>query len=125
VPKRKARVAKPTRPKARARRKPAPDNSTKSAEALVPVAETAQEAVVRIAQDAVLILRLELAWRAEMSIKRPGLIKMEDLVALLRFAAELGATASKSEDGKAADYSRLTPEERAQLAALLLKVDYV
>lgn len=122
MPKRKTRVAKPMRPKQRARRKTKPDDS---AGALVPNAETAQEAVVRIAQDAVLILRRELAWRAEMSIKRPGLIKMEDLVALLRFAAELGATASKSEDGKAADYSRLSAEERAQLAALLLKVDYV
>jgi hypothetical protein len=93
----------------------------------LPEAETAQAAVVAISQDAVLILRRELAYRANLSMLQPGLVNMSDCIALLRLATELGAAAAKGQDGEAqqADYSRLSPEERVQLAALLLKVDYV
>jgi hypothetical protein len=92
----------------------------------IPV-ETAQAAVVAISQDAVLILRRELAYRANLSMLQPGLVNMSDCIALLRLATELGAAAAKGQDGEAqqADYSRLSQEERVQLAALLLKVDYV
>lgn len=93
----------------------------------LPPVETAQAAVVAISQDAVVILRRELAYRANLSMLQPGLVNMSDCIALLRLATELGAAAAKGQDGEAqqADYSRLSPEERVQLAALLLKVDYV
>jgi hypothetical protein len=93
----------------------------------LPEVETAQAAVVAISQDAVVILRRELAYRANLSMLQPGLVNMSDCIALLRLATELGAAAAKGQDGEAqqADYSRLSQEERVQLAALLLKVDYV
>jgi hypothetical protein len=93
----------------------------------LPEVETAQAAVVAISQDAVVILRRELAYRANLSVLQPGLVNMSDCIALLRLATELGAAAAKGQDGEAqqADYSRLSQEERVQLAALLLKVDYV
>ena len=89
--------------------------------------ETAQVAVAHISQDAVVILRRELAYRADLSMRQPGLVNMSDCIALLRLATELGAAAAKGQDGEfqQADYSRLSSEERVQLAALLLKVDYV
>jgi hypothetical protein len=88
--------------------------------------ETAQEALVRIVQDAVVILRRELEYRAALSTARPGRVSMFDCIALLRLTADLGAAAMRSEDGQAqrADYTRLSPEERTQFAALMLKVDY-
>jgi hypothetical protein len=88
--------------------------------------ETAEQAITHIAQDAVVILRRELAYRAELCLSSPGRISMSDLVALLRLTADLGVAAMRDEDGQAqrADFSRLSPEERAQFAALMLKVDY-
>ncbi len=93
--------------------------------ALVPETETVQEAVVHIAQDAVLILRRELAFQAELSQRTPGYVKMDDLVALLKLSAELGTRAKRGDEEQQPDYSRLSADERVQLAALLLKVDYV
>lgn len=91
----------------------------------VPEGETAQEAIVHIAEDAVLILRRELAWKAEMALLQPGRVSMSDCIALLRLTADLGEAAGKGTDGGAqADYSRLSPEELAQYAALSLKVAY-
>jgi len=85
--------------------------------------ETAELAIVGISQDAIVILRRELAWRAGL---RPGTVSMSDCIALLRLATELGAAAKRGAEGdtQQADYSRLSPTERVQLAALLLKVDY-
>lgn len=84
--------------------------------------ETAEQALVGIAQDAVVILRRELSWRATL---RTGSVSMSDCISLLRLATELGAAAKKgAEESARADYSRLSPDERVQLAALLLKVDY-
>lgn len=85
--------------------------------------ESAEQALVGIAQDAVVILRRELSWRATL---RAGSVSMSDCIALLRLATELGAAAKQGQgdEGQQADYSRLSPQERVQLAALLLKVDY-
>jgi hypothetical protein len=121
----KRQPPKPTRPR-RPRQRPGPPFAPEPEPlAVVPETETVQEAVVHIAQDAVLILRRELAHQAELSLLCPGTVKMDDLVALLKLTAELGATAKRGDEAQQADYSRLSPEERAQLAALLLKVDYV
>lgn len=92
----------------------------------VPADEPPREAVTQIARDAVTILRHELAYRAALSRAHPGLVSLGDATALLRLATELGNAASRGEDEatQSADYSRLTPEERVQLATLLLKVDY-
>lgn len=90
-----------------------------------PPPETVAESLTRIAQDAVIILRRELAAKAERALHRPGLMSMGDCIALLRLTAELGAAALQgSDEAQEASYERLTPEERVQLAALLLKVDY-
>ena len=93
----------------------------------VPAIETSQEALVCIAQDAVLILRRELAYRAVLSIEEPGRVSMFDCIALLRLTTELGAAAGRGSEevGQKANYDRLSPAERVQLASLLLKVDYV
>ena len=90
---------------------------------VMPAVETAQESLMRIAQDAVLILRRELAFRAAMSERMPGLLTVFDINALLRTMTELAPLAKQPGEDKEADYSRLTPAERAQLATLLLKVD--
>lgn len=88
--------------------------------------ETSQEAITRIAQDAVVILRRELAFRAELSLADPGSVSMTDCIALLRLTTELGAAAMRGADGDVlrANYDRLSPSERVQLAALQMKVDY-
>ncbi|HEY6056202.1 MAG TPA: hypothetical protein VIU86_19890 [Gaiellaceae bacterium] len=86
--------------------------------------EPVQESLLHIAQDAVTILRHELAARAETARQMPGLMAMSDCIALLRLTAELGEAAKRKDGDQQADYSRLSPEERVQLAALLLKVDY-
>lgn len=93
----------------------------------VPGVETSQEAIVCIAQDAVLILRHELAYRAVQSIESPGEVSMFDCISLLRLTTELGAAAARGAEelGQKANYDRLSPSERVQLAALLLKVDYL
>lgn len=114
----KAKPAPPPKKRARKKRRPAPATDL---DAPRPT-ETAEQALVGIAQDAVVILRRELSWRATL---RAGSVSMSDCIALLRLATELGAAAKQgAEDGAQADYSRLSPEERVQLAALLLKVDY-
>ena len=84
-----------------------------------------QESLLHIAQDAVTILRHELAWKARAAQMRPGFMNMSDCIALLRLTAELGEAAKRNDaDGPGASYDRMTPEEREQLAVLLLKVDY-
>jgi hypothetical protein len=128
-------VAKKAKPRPKSKRKASArkgwDTRRKSAALAKPPpswpVETAQVAVANISQDAVVILRRELAYRADLSMRQPGLVNMSDCIALLRLATELGAAAAKGQDGESqqADYSRLSPEERVQLAALLLKVDYV
>lgn len=91
----------------------------------IPEAEPVQESLLRIAQDAVVILRRELAWKARMAEVRPGLMEMSDCVALLKLMAELGEAAKRGDEGGArANYDRLTAEEKQQLATLMLKVDY-
>lgn len=120
----KAKPAPPPKRKKR-RRKPAPPPPLiELGDALG--TETSEQALVGIAQDAVIILRRELAWRASLSVMRPGSLSMSDTIALLRLATELGAAAKRGAEGDSqrADYTRLSPEERVQLAALLLKVDY-
>lgn len=87
--------------------------------------ETVGESLLHIAQDAVVILRRELAWKARLAEVRPGLMNMSDCIALLKLMAELGEAAKRGDEGGAeANYDRLTAEEKQQLAALLLKVDY-
>lgn len=95
-------------------------------EALVlPEKETSREACLRIAQDAVLILRRELAYRVELAAILPGQVSMQDLIALLRLVKDLGAaTGDPDAPEQKANYDRLTPAERVQLAALQLKVSY-
>jgi hypothetical protein len=117
------RKAPPRKTKRRAGKAVRPRSG--AAAALVPT-ETAEQAITRIAQDAVVILRRELAYRAELSLSEPGRISMSDLVALLRLTADLGVAAMRGEDSQAtrADYSRLSPDELAQYAALSLKVGY-
>lgn len=90
----------------------------------VPQGETAQEAIIHIAEDAVLILRRELAHKAELALLQPGRVSMSDCIALLRLTADLGEAAKRGDGESRADYSRLSAEERVQLAQLLLKVDY-
>ena len=90
----------------------------------IPEGETAQQAIDHIAQDAVVILRRELAHKAETAMQWPGRVSMSDCIALLRLTADLGEAARKGEGESRADYSRLSAEERVQLAQLLLKVDY-
>lgn len=92
----------------------------------VPETETVPEAMAHIAQDAVLILRRGLAFHAERVLRYPSAISVTDCVALLRMTTELGAAAKQGaqDEAQQADYSRLSPAERVQLAALLLKVDY-
>lgn len=111
----------PPAPKKRARKKRRAKPEPTELDAPHPT-ETAEQALVAIAQDAVVILRRELSWRATL---RAGSVSMSDCIALLRLATELGAAAKQGAEAAAqADYSRLSPEERVQLAALLLKVDY-
>jgi hypothetical protein len=86
--------------------------------------EPVQESLLHIAQDAVIILRRELAEKARLATRNPGWMSMSDCIALLRLTSELGEAAKRKDGGQQADYSRLSPEERVQLAALLLKVDY-
>jgi hypothetical protein len=90
----------------------------------VPEGEGVQEALLHIAQDAVVILRHELAAKADLAQRHPGWMSMSDCIALLRLTAELGEAAKRGDSAAEANYSRLTPEEREQLAVLLLKVDY-
>lgn len=91
----------------------------------IPETETVQQSLLAIAQDAVVILRRELAWKARMAEVRPGLMEMSDVVALLKLMTELGEAAKRgAEGGPVANYDRLTAAEREQLATLLLKVDY-
>lgn len=112
----------PPKKRARARKKRRAQPEPVALDALPPT-ETAEQALVGIAQDAVVILRRELSWRATL---RAGSVSMSDCIALLRLTAELGAAAQRGQEdeGQRADYSRLSPQERVQLAALLLKVDY-
>lgn len=94
-------------------------------DALEPIPpEPVEDSLLAIAQDAVIILRHELRAKAELAVKHPGWMSMTDCIALLRLTAELGDAAKRGEEGGAANYDRLSPEEREQLAALLLKVDY-
>ncbi len=90
-----------------------------------PRTETVQEALVGIAQDAVLILRRGLAYHADRLTSYPSALTVSDCTALLRLMAEFGPAAAKGSDGEPvrADYSRLSPDELAQYAALSLKVD--
>lgn len=86
--------------------------------------ETSEQAIAAIAQDAVLILRRGLRYHANRALKLPRAVQMSDCVALLRLVAELGPVAAKGGgSGAGADYSRLSPEELAQYAALSLKVE--
>jgi hypothetical protein len=86
--------------------------------------ETSEQAITAIAQDAVLILRRGLRHHADRALTFPQVVKMNDCIALLRLVAELGPAAAKGVgSGAQADYSRLSPEELAQYAALSLKVD--
>jgi hypothetical protein len=86
--------------------------------------ETSEQAIVAIAQDAVLILRRGLAYHAERALRFPRTVQMHDCVALLRLVTELGPAAMRgSGGGSPADYSRLSPAELEQYAALSLKVD--
>jgi hypothetical protein len=92
---------------------------------VLPASETSKESCLRIAQDAVLILRRELAFRVELAAIMPGQVSMQDLIALLRLVKDLGdATRDPGESEQKANYDRLTPAERVQLAALQLKVTY-
>ncbi len=104
----------------------AEDSKRKARKAIVlPERETAQQSAIRIAQDAVLILRRELAYRVELSAIHPGLIEMQDLVALLKLVRDLGSAAGGDDlPEQKVNYDRLTPAERVQLAALQLKVSY-
>jgi hypothetical protein len=118
---RSKRDPKPAKKRARKKRRAQPEPIALDAP---PPTETAEQALVHIAQDAVVILRRELSWRATL---RAGSVLMSDCIALLRLAAELGAAAKRGagDEEQQLDYSRLSPGERVQLAALLLKVDYV
>ncbi len=111
----------PRASKAAARKRTAKRALTRS----LPV-ETSEQAIAAIAQDAVLILRRGLAYHANRALRRPQTVQMHDCVALLRLVTELGPAAMRGQDGQVqrADYSRLSPEEREQYAALMLKVDY-
>jgi hypothetical protein len=64
-------------------------------------------------------------YHADRAIELPQTVQMRDCVALLRLVAEIGPAAKRGADGGApADFSRLSPEELAQYAALSLKVAY-
>jgi hypothetical protein len=121
-PSRRATVARAKPVAARRRRSTPPDEPEPGA--LVPSGETVQESLLHIAQDAVVILRHELAKKAELAQKNPGWMSMGDCIALLRLTAELGDAAKRGDGGAQANYDRLSPAEREQLAVLLLKVDY-
>lgn len=112
-------------PKARKPRAPSPLHLARAAATEgVPATETAAEAITHIAQDAVVILRRELAYRAELSMLSPGRLSMSDCIALLRLTTDLGEAAKRGQGGGAqVDYSRLSPDEQQQLATLLHKVN--
>lgn len=90
----------------------------------VPPTETAEQALVGIAQDAVVILRRELAFQSALSMRGPGTVKMKDLVAMLKLLVDLVPHAMKGHEGQGANFDALTPDERIQFAALLSKVEY-
>lgn len=115
--KRSPRKAKPAEPAPETAPVPAPLEPAREP-------ETSEEAIIRIAQDAVVILRRELEYRAAVSALEPGSVSMGDCISLLRLTTELGSAARRGDAQGEADYSRLSPQERVQLAALLLKVDY-
>lgn len=121
-------VAAPTarqKPSKRRRRKPSEDEDPSALVPDLPPTETVQESLLHIAQDAVIILRRELQWKAQLAMLRPGMMNMSDCIALLKLTTELGEAAKRGDgDGPQASYERLSPDERVQLAALLLKVDY-
>jgi hypothetical protein len=105
---------------------PEPDLRITAESMGIPDVETSEAALVAIAQDAVVILRRELAFKALLSIENPGTVALGDCIALLRLATELGAAARRGSEevGQRANYDRLSPQQRVQLASLLLLVDY-
>jgi hypothetical protein len=90
----------------------------------VPPTETAEQALVGIAQDAVVIVRRALAYRAAVAIEKPARIGMHDCVALLKLMVDLVPAAMKGHEGQRASFDALTPDEREQFATLLSKVEY-
>lgn len=90
----------------------------------VPPTETAEQALVGIAQDAVIIVRHALAYRAAVAVERPARIGMNDCVALLKLMVDLVPAAMKGHEGQRANFNGLTSEEQVQFAALLSKVEY-
>lgn len=119
----KKRAAKPAKRRAKPR-KPTEPAADRLAASPLPEPERVEDSLLAIAQDAVIILRYELRAKAELAVKHPGWMSMTDCIALLRLTAELGDAAKRGQEGGAANYDRLSLEEREQLAALLLKVDY-
>ena len=82
-------------------------------------AETPSQAVASIAQDALVVLRHELAWRASQAVTAPGQASLGELVQLLKLCSDLGLSAAQQPSAEAetpVDYSTLTPEELAILA---------
>lgn len=110
-----ARKAK-ARPRRSKRKAPLP-------EVAIPV-ETPEQAITAIAQDMVVILRRGLAYHAERLLTHPSAVSLHDCTALLRLLADIGPTAMKGHEGQRPNFEGLAPEERVQLAALLIKVDY-
>lgn len=81
-------------------------------------AESPAQAVSAIAQDALVVLRHELAWRASQAVVNPGGASLAELVQLLKLCSDLGLSAQQApSDAETVDYSTLTPEELSTLAA--------
>jgi hypothetical protein len=79
--------------------------------------ESPAQAVTAIAQDALVVLRHELAWRASQAVVNPGGASLGELVQLLKLCSDLGLSAQQApSDTEAVDYSRLSEHELAVLA---------
>lgn len=71
--------------------------------------ETPDQAVRKIAEHALIILRAEIEHAAVRALERPGQAKLGDLVALMKLMHDMGATARRIDEEY--DFTGITPEE--------------
>lgn len=71
--------------------------------------ETPDQAVRKIAEHALIILRAEIEHAAVRALERPGQAKLGDLVALMKLMHDMGATARTAADSY--DFTGITADE--------------
>ena len=72
--------------------------------------ETPDQAVRKIAEHALIILRAEIEHAAVRALERPGQARLGDLVALMKLMHDMGATA-RAQTAEDYDFTQLTLEE--------------